>query len=96
MVDELYEETKLNLKKQGYKKEDIFKILSDDFDMLILEISMKLIDELWELKEGKNIFKESKYSIVPEILNEKGIEFYDEKDIEVTICEDITVYKSVI
>jgi len=29
-----------------------------------------------------------KFSIVPEIINSKKIIFYDEKDIEVTICKD--------
>ena len=29
-----------------------------------------------------------KFSIVPEVINSKKIIFYDEKDIEVTICKD--------
>ena len=88
----LYEETKLNLKRQGYKKGDIFKILSNDFNLLILEIAMKMSSELWKLKKGKYIFKESKYSTVPEILNKKGIVFSDEKDIPFLIGEQVKVY----
>jgi len=39
----LYEETKLSLKEQGYKKDDIFKICSNEFNDLFRDIMEVLL-----------------------------------------------------
>ena len=46
---QLYEETKRNLKEQGYKKEDIFKISSKEFKKLKEDLEFtKRTEEAWK------------------------------------------------